>query len=49
VSLHDESGQKEDIANFVASFVGSNQRMKRWRDEDRNLVIKTLSEKAGGM
>jgi hypothetical protein len=49
VSLHDESGQQEDIANFVASFVGSNQRMKRWRDEDKNLVIKTLSEKADGM
>jgi hypothetical protein len=49
VSLHDESGQQEDIANFVASFVRSNQRMKRWRDEDRNLVIKTLSEKADGM
>jgi hypothetical protein len=49
VSLHDESGQQEDIANFVASFVGSNQRMKRWREEDRNLVIKVLSEKADGM
>jgi len=49
VSLHDESGQQEDIANFVASFVRSNQRMKRWRDEDKNLVIKVLSEKADGM
>ena len=49
VSLHDESGQQEDIANFVASFVRSNQRMKRWRDEDKNLVIKILSEKADGM
>ena len=49
VSLHDESGQQGDIANFVASFVGSNQRMKRWREEDRNLVIKALSEKAEGM
>jgi len=49
VSLHDESGQQEDIANFVASFVRSNQRMKRWREEDKNLVIKTLSAKADGM
>jgi hypothetical protein len=49
VSLHDESGQQEDIANFVASFVCSNQRMKRWREEDKNLVIKTLSENASGM
>jgi hypothetical protein len=49
VSLHDESGQQEDITNYVTSFVCSNQRMRRWRDEDKNLVIKTLSEKADGM
>jgi hypothetical protein len=49
VSLHDESGQQEDITNYVASFVCSNRRMQRWRDEDKNLVIKTLSEKADGM
>ena len=49
VSLHDESGQQKDIANYVASFVRSNQRMQRWREEDKNLVIKTLSEKADGM
>jgi len=49
VSLHDESGQQEDITNYVTSFVHSNQWMQRWRDEDKNLVIKTLSEKADGM
>jgi hypothetical protein len=49
VSLHDESGQQEDIINYVTSFFHSNQRMKRWRDEDKNLVIKILSEKADGM
>jgi len=49
VSLHDESGQQEDITNYVTSFVYSNRRMKRWREEDKNLVIKTISEKADGM
>ena len=49
VSLHDESGQKEDIANYVTSFVHSDRRMGRWREEDRELVIKTLSDKADGM
>ena len=49
VSLHDESGQQEDIIDYVTSFVRSNRRMQRWRDEDKNLVIKTLSEKACGM
>ena len=49
VSLHDESGQKEDIANYVSSSVHSDRRMRRWREEDKELVIKTLSEKADGM
>ena len=49
VSLHDESGQQEDIANYVDSFVHLDRRMGRWRVEDKELVIKTLSEKADGM
>jgi hypothetical protein len=49
VSLHDESGQKQDIADYVSSFVNSDRRMRRWREEDKDLVIKTLSEKADGM
>jgi hypothetical protein len=51
VSLHDQSGQKEDIADFVRSVVYSNseQIMGRWRTEDKELVIKTLSERANGM
>jgi len=49
VSLHDESGQKEDIAKYVTSSVHSDRRMGRWREEEKELVIKTLSEKAEGM
>ena len=49
VSLHDESGQNEDIANYVSSSVHSDRRMGRWREDDKELVIKTLSEKAEGM
>ena len=49
VSLHDESGQQHDIADYVSSFVHSNRRMRRWREEDKDLVIKALSEKADGM
>ena len=49
VSLHDESGQSEDIVNYVTSFVHSDRRMGRWREEDKDLVIKTLSEKADTM
>jgi len=49
VSLHDETGQQQDIADYVTSFVHSDRRTARWRDEDKDLVIKTLSEKADGM
>jgi hypothetical protein len=49
VSLHNESGQQEDIAKYVASIVNSDRRTRRWRKEDKDLVIKTLTEKADGM
>jgi hypothetical protein len=49
VSLHDETGQKQDIADYVRSFVRSDRRIRRWREEDKDLVIQTLSEKADGM
>ena len=51
VSLHDQSGQRRDIEDYVRSVVysDSQQIMKRWRKEDKELVIKTLSERADGM
>ena len=51
VSLHDQSGQQQDIADYVRSVVysDSQQIMKRWRKEDKEHVIKTLSERADGM
>ena len=51
VSLHDQSGQKQDIEGYVRSVVysDSQQIMKRWRIEDKELVINTLSERAEGM
>ena len=51
VSLHDQSGQKEDIADYVRSIVYSNseQIMRRWKMEDKEVVINTLSERADGM
>ena len=51
VSLHDQSGQKEDIADYVKSVVysKSEQFMRRWKTEDKELVIRTLSERANGM
>ena len=51
VSLHDEMGQKTDIAEYVRSVVNSSPStaMRRWRDDDKNLVIETLTERADGM
>jgi hypothetical protein len=51
VSLHDESGQKTDIAEYVRSVVNSSPStaMRRWRADDKNLVIETLTERADGM
>ena len=49
VSLHDESGQKQDINDYVTFVVRSDENMKRWRDEDRDMVIEKLTDKADGM
>jgi hypothetical protein len=49
VSLHEQSGQRRDIIEYVTSVVRSDPKMRQWRDEDKNLVIETLSERADGM
>ncbi|KAH9055813.1 hypothetical protein EDB83DRAFT_1088809 [Lactarius deliciosus] len=49
ISLHDESGQNADIAIYVSSIVHSDSRMRRWRAEERDIVVGTLSAKADGM
>ena len=49
ISLHDEIGQKKDIIEYIKSAVLSDRRMRKWREEDQNLVIDTLSQYAEGM
>jgi hypothetical protein len=49
VSLHDETGQQQDIVNYIASFVRTDRNVRRWREDDKDLVINILSEKADGM
>jgi len=51
VSLHDQSGQKQDIADYIRSVVYSKSEryMRRWKDEDKEFVIEKLSERADGM
>jgi len=49
ISLHDEDGQKKDIADYVRSVVYSDKKIMRWREKDKELLVKTLSDRAGGM
>ena len=49
VSLHEEAGQREDINNYVRSFAHGDKVMQRWRIDDKDLVINTLSDRANGM
>ena len=47
--LHNESGQQQDIVDYVTSIVRSDKKMKKWRDDEKNMVIEKLTEKADGM
>ncbi len=51
VDLQDQSGQKKDIEDYIRSVVYSDLEpiMRRWRKEDKELVIKVLSDHADGM
>jgi hypothetical protein len=49
ISLHDENGQKEDIIEYIKSVVQSDRSMRRWKEEDKLLVVDTLSDRVDGM
>jgi hypothetical protein len=49
VSLNEEVGQREDINRYLRSFVQTDREMRRWKEEDKELVIDALSERANGM
>jgi hypothetical protein len=48
ISLHNETAQEADIIAYIKSVVNSNSVLD-WTEEDENLVINTLSQKANGM
>ena len=49
VSIHDESGQMRDIESYIKSIVNSDRKMRRWRPDDKQLVIDVLTKRADGM
>ena len=49
ISLHNQREQRKGIADYVSSIVNSDMKMREWPEEDKELVIKVLSERADGM
>jgi len=49
ISLHGEIGQKEDIIKYINSVVRTDRDIQKWKEEDKQLVVNTLSNKANGM
>jgi len=49
VSIHDERGQMEDIENYIRSIVNTDPKNRRWKQEDKQLVIDVLTKRADGM
>ena len=49
VSIHDERGQMEDIENYIRSVVNTDPKNRKWKEEDKKLVIDVLAERADGM
>ena len=49
ISLHDESGQRKDIGNYVMFVVNTDPKIRRWKAVDRELVIDVLIKKSDGM
>ena len=51
VSIHEQMGQKKDIEDYIRAVVYADSvtAMKRWRPQDKELVIETLTARADGM
>jgi hypothetical protein len=49
ISLHDERGQMEDIDNYIRSVINKDPRNRRWKAEDKQIVIDALIKNADGM
>src|SRR6267142_4237004 len=49
ISLHDESGQKQDLENYIKWVVNTKRNMRRWRLDHKQLEIDALTERADGM
>ncbi|KAH9176597.1 ankyrin repeat-containing domain protein [Lactarius sanguifluus] len=49
VSLHEQSGQLEDINDYIVSFTKTDTYMRKWKPEIKELVIERLTRGVDGM
>jgi hypothetical protein len=49
ISLDTESGQVQDIIDYIKSVVNTDEKMKRWKDGDKELVVEVLTRQSDTM
>jgi hypothetical protein len=49
VSLHDQSEQNKDIADYIKSVINTHPKNRGWKVEHKQLVVDVITEKANGM
>ena len=49
VSLHNETGKKRDIEDYIKAVINTRPKKGRWKEEHRDLAIDVLMEKLNGM
>ena len=49
VCLHDASGQRKDIDEYIKSVVNTDPKMRKWEATDRELVINVLTKNSDGV
>jgi hypothetical protein len=49
ISIHNEDGQMKDIENYIRFVVNTDPNIRKWKQEDKQLVIDVLTERADGM
>jgi len=49
ISIHNEIGQIEDIENYIRFIINTDPKNRRWKREDKELVIDVLTKRADGM
>jgi len=49
ISIHNESGQMKDIENYIRSVVNTDPKNRKWKREDKQMVIDVLTKRANGV